>query len=121
MRLNVNSCTRAVCPCEEELIDVSVEVNSPNNRAVALDVYKNVYTSASTFMKKQGMELRTFGSEAHFIEDDPEAPCYRGVVRAGRYKLKDGIGLATIAFRLTTSETHLTATVSPLTCIFKNK
>ena len=32
---------------------------SPNTKQVALDVYKNVYTSASTFMKKQGMDLRT--------------------------------------------------------------
>ena len=50
------------CPCEKEIFDVTVKVDpakSPNTKQVALDVYKNVYTSASTFMKKQGMDLRT--------------------------------------------------------------
>ena len=35
---------------------------SPNTKQVALDVYKNVYTSATTFMKKQGMDLRRYSS-----------------------------------------------------------
>ena len=50
------------CPCEKEVFDVTVKVDpakSPNTKQVALDVYQNVYTSASTFMKKQGMDLRT--------------------------------------------------------------
>jgi hypothetical protein len=38
-------------------------------------------------------------------------PCYRGMVRGGDYKLKGGTGLATIAFRLNTTDTHFSATV----------
>ena len=50
------------CPCEKEIFDVTVKVDpakSPNTKQVALDVYKNVYTSASTFMMKQGMDLKS--------------------------------------------------------------
>jgi hypothetical protein len=43
------------CPCEEELFDVTIPVDASNNKEVTIDVYNNVYTSASTFMKKQGV------------------------------------------------------------------
>ena len=40
----------------------------------------------------------SFVNESHFVDDDE--PCYRGVVRGGQFKLAEGTGLATIAFRL---------------------
>ena len=32
---------------------------SPMTKELVLDVFQNVYTSASTFMKKQGMDLKS--------------------------------------------------------------
>ena len=40
--------------------------------------------------------------ESNFINEDE--PCYRGVVRGGQFKLPEGTGLATVAFRLTVSQ-----------------
>ena len=91
----------SLCACEEELIVVRVAVDpekSPNTKAVALDVFNNMYTSATSFMEKQGMNLTNFSSEYHFVI--PEEPCYRGVVKGGEYMLKEGNGQASISFRL---------------------
>ena len=89
------------CPCEQELINVRVEVDpikSPNTKAVALDVFKNMYTSPTLFMEKQGMNLTKFSSESQFVI--PEEACYRGDINGGEYKLKEGNGAASISFRL---------------------
>ena len=92
------------CPCEKELYDVRVSVDpkkSPNTRAMALKVYNDVYTSASTFMKKQGMLLTNWANESHSVI--PEEPCYRGFVEGGEYEVEEGAGpvaIADIAFRL---------------------
>ena len=92
------------CPCEQELINVRVSVDpkkSPNTKAVALDVFKNIYTSATSFVRKQGMNLANFSSESHFVI--PEATCYRGVLEDGEYQLEEGNGIASINFRLEVS------------------
>ena len=92
------------CPCEQELINVRVSVDpkkSPNTKDVAFDVFKNIYTSATSFVRKQGMNLTNFSSESHFVI--PEATCYRGVVEDGEYQLEDGKGMASINFRLEVS------------------
>ena len=52
------------CPCElpSHVFDVLVRVDpakAPNVKRVALGTFQNVYTSASTFMKKQGLDLKT--------------------------------------------------------------
>ena len=50
------------CPCENDVFDVTVDVDpakSPMTKELVLDVFQNVYTSASTFMKKQGMDLKS--------------------------------------------------------------
>ena len=89
------------CPCEQELINVRVEVDpikSPNTKNVALDVFQNMYTSATLFMEKQGMNLTNFSSESQFVI--PEETCYRGDINGGEYKLKEGNGAASISFRL---------------------
>ena len=53
---------KSSCPCESSpVFDVTVKVDrvkAPNAKRVALDVFHNVYTSASTFMKKQGLHLK---------------------------------------------------------------
>merc|ERR1712066_483470 len=106
-----NALAESSCPCEKEIFDVTVKVDpakSPNTKQVALDVYQNVYTSASTFMKKQGMDLRTFVEESNFVNEDES--CYRGVLRGGQFKLPEGTGLATVAFRLTSTDDTLSAT-----------
>ena len=92
------------CPCEQELINVRVSVDpkkSPNTKAIALDVFNNMYTSATSFVRKQGMSLTNFSSESHFVIS--EATCYRGVVEDGEYQLEDGNGMASINFRLEVS------------------
>ena len=51
------------CPCENDVFDVTVDVDpakSPMTKELVLDVFQNVYTSASTFMKKQGMDLKSW-------------------------------------------------------------
>ena len=91
----------SLCACEEELIVVRVAVDperSPNTKAVALDVFNNMYTSATLFMEKQGMNLTKFSSESQFVI--PEETCYRGDINGGEYKLKEGNGAASISFRL---------------------
>ena len=45
-----------------------------------------------------------FVEESNFINEDE--PCYRGVLRGGQFKLPEGTGLATVAFRLTVINTH---------------
>ena len=45
-----------------------------------------------------------FVEESNFVNEDE--PCYRGVLRGGQFKLPGGTGLATVAFRLTVSNTH---------------
>ena len=71
---------------------------SPNTKAAALNVFNKKYTSATSFMEKQGMNLTKFYSEYHFVI--PEEPCYRGVVKGGEYMLKEGNGQASISFKL---------------------
>ena len=81
------------------VVRVSVDPEkSPSTKAMALDVFNKMYTSASSFMEKQGMNLTNFSSEYHFVI--PEEPCYRGVVKAGEYSLEEGIGKASISFKL---------------------
>ena len=92
------------CPCEQELINVRVSVDpkkSPNTKDVAFDVFKNIYTSATSFVRKQGMNLTNFSSESHLVI--PEATCYRGVLEDGEYQLEEGNGMASINFRLEVS------------------
>ena len=89
------------CPCEQDLINARVSVDpekSPNTTAFALDVFNNVYTSAATFMAKQGMNLTSYTSDSHFVI--PEESCYWGAVEDGEFELDEGVGLASIAFRL---------------------
>ena len=89
------------CPCEQDLINARVNVDpekSPNTTAFAIDVFNNVYTSAATFMAKQGMNLTSYTSESHFVI--PEESCYWGAIKDGEFELDEGVGLASIAFRL---------------------
>ena len=48
--------------------------------------------------------MSRFVEESNFINEDE--PCYRGVLRGGQFKLPEGTGLATVAFRLTVINTH---------------
>jgi len=102
------------CPCvsSSSVFDVTVKVDpakAPNAKRVALDVFQNVYTAASTFMKKQGLDLKTFKDESNFINE--EEPCYHGMLRSGQFKLPEGTALATIEFRLKATDDSLGATV----------
>merc|ERR1712154_336410 len=102
------------CPCEEEVFEVKVDVDplkSPRTRTKTgvMNVFRNVYTSPSAFMKKQGMDLKSAVDEAHFI--NVNEPCYRGVIQGGEFQFPEGNGLATVAFRLTAKDDTLKATV----------
>ena len=44
------------------------------------------------------MNLTSYTSESHFVI--PEESCYWGAIEDGEFELDEGVGLASIAFRL---------------------
>ena len=48
------------CPCEEELLNINVDVQSRLTRVFALNYFRRDYKSADAFMKKLWMDLKSF-------------------------------------------------------------
>ena len=58
--LLVNILESNECPCEEELLNINIDVQSRLTRVFALNYFRRDYKSADAFMKKLWMDLKSF-------------------------------------------------------------